>query len=58
MSLDSYYFMFTKISEKNGIKLFKVSAVMSIVKEYTQLYHTNVVGPENPDLITPKQKLK
>ena len=45
--------MFTKIPAKKGIKLFKERTVASIVKEYIKLYNMNVVGPENPDVLTP-----
>ena len=36
--------MFTKMSAKKGIELFKESALTAIVKEYTQLGDINVVG--------------
>ena len=50
--------MFTKIPENKGIKLFKERAVASIFKEYKQLDYMNVVGPENPNFLTPEQKIK
>ena len=50
--------MFTQMSVNKGIQLFKERAVAAIVKECTQLEYMNVVSPENPDVITPKQKQK
>ena len=50
--------MFTQMSAKKGVKSFKGHIVASTIKEYTQLYDMNVMGPENPDVITPKQKRK
>ena len=50
--------MFTQISAKKGIKLFNERAVAAIVKEYTNIDNINVVGPENPDVITPGQNRK
>ena len=45
--------MFTQMSAKKGIKLFKGCTVEAILKEYTQLDNINVVGPGKPDVITP-----
>ena len=47
----------TNISNEK-IKIFKEHAVTAIVKEKTQLENMNVVGPETPIMIPPKQKRK
>ena len=47
--------MFTKISTKKGTILFKERSVADIVKEYTQRYDLNVLGPENPNFLTPNK---
>ena len=50
--------MFTQMSAKKGITLFKDHAFAATVKEYKQLDGMDVMGPENPNVITPKQKQK
>ena len=50
--------MFTQISAKKGIKLFKERVVSDTVKEYKQLDDINVVGPGKTDVLTPGQKWK
>ena len=47
--------VFTKMSAKKGIKLFNECTVVDNVKGYTPLEDMNVVGPDNPDVITPEQ---
>ena len=49
---------FKQISANKVTKLFKESAVSSIVKEYTQLEYVNVVVTENPDVLTTEQNRK
>ena len=48
-------YMFTQMSAKKGIKLFNECTVVDNVKVYTPLEDMNVVGPDNPDVITPEQ---
>ena len=50
--------MFTQISAKKVIKLFKESAVAAIVKEYIQIDDMNVVDPKPPFVLTPNQTQK
>ena len=42
--------MFTQMSSKKGIKLYKEKAVEAIVKECKKLEKMNVVGPEKSTL--------
>ena len=48
--------MFTQMSAKKAIKLFKERSFAFIFKGYTQLEYMNVVVPENPNVLTPEQK--
>ena len=48
--------MFTKMSARKVIKSFKERAVAAVVNKYTQLENTDVVGTENPNVLTPEQK--
>ena len=50
--------MFTQMSAKKGITLFKDHAFAATVKEYKQLDGMDVMGPENPNVITPQKKQK
>ena len=50
--------MFTQMSANKIIKLFNDITVAFIVKEYTQLGYMNVVGPENPNVLTPEKNKK
>ena len=50
--------IYTQISTKKRIKLFKERTVSDIVKEYTHLDNVNVVVPKNSDVLTPEQKRK
>ena len=50
--------MFTQISAKKVIKLFKERAVAAIVKEYIQIDDMNVVDPKPPFVLTPNQTQK
>jgi len=50
--------MFTQMSAKKGIKMFKERDVAAMLKEYTQLDDMNTVGPLDPDKLTPEQKRK
>ena len=50
--------VFTQISEKKGIKIFKQCAVADILKQFKQLDYINVVVLENLNVLTPENHLE